>query len=53
MNRVLYQLSYAAMGGQDSGIAEISFLIIYSAFAFVKGNLRIFPEIFGDANTVR
>ena len=47
MNRVLYQLSYAAIG-HDFSIAEISFVIIYIRQAFVKGKLRIFPEFFGD-----
>ena len=37
MNRLLYQLSYAAMCGQsDLGTAEISFIIIYKRFPFVK-----------------
>ncbi len=51
MNRVLYQLSYAAMYGQANfGVAEISFLIIYSSPIFVKIILGIFPEIFGNAS---
>ena len=50
MNRVLYQLSYAAMCGQRiSGTAEISFLIISKEVGFVKKNLCIFSGIFGDA----
>ena len=37
MTRLLYQLSYAAMGGHtDSGFAEISFVIISEDFLFVK-----------------
>ena len=47
MNRVLYQLSYAAIG-QIPAIAEISFVIIYSLPHFVKGNLRNFQDFFGD-----
>ena len=47
MNRVLYQLSYAAMGGQLLGAAEISFVIISEYFAFVKRNIRIFRDFFG------
>ena len=39
MNRVLYQLSYAAMCGQRiSGTAEISFIIISNPPHFVKKN---------------
>ena len=45
MNRVLYQLSYAAMCGQrDFGTAEISFFIIHSIPNFVKKNFIIFRE---------
>ena len=48
MNRVLYQLSYAAMCGQrDLGTAEISFVIISGKSSFVKRNLRIISENFG------
>ncbi len=37
MNRVLYQLSYAAMLGQANlGTAEISFVIIAQYMRFVK-----------------
>ena len=37
MNRVLYQLSYAAMFGQANlGTAEISFIIISKVSRFVK-----------------
>jgi hypothetical protein len=40
MNRVLYQLSYAAMCGQrDFGTAEISFVIIPGISGFVKRNI--------------
>ena len=54
MNRVLYQLSYAAMCGQRiSGTAEISFLIISKGVGFVKKNLCIFPGIFGKATLRR
>ena len=43
MNRLLYQLSYAAMCGQvDSGTAEISFVIIYESFLFVKWKMQFF-----------
>ena len=48
MNRLLYQLSYAAMGGQNSGIAEISFVIISKGLGFVKRNLGIFEDFFGE-----
>ena len=47
MNRLLYQLSYAAMGGQNFGSAEISFVIISEKWRFVKGNVMIFLGIFG------
>ena len=47
MNRVLYQLSYAAMCGQrDFGTAEISFFIIHIMPPFVKKNLLFFWEYF-------
>ena len=36
MNRLLYQLSYAAIWSSNFGIAEISFVIISKTFAFVK-----------------
>ena len=48
MNRVLYQLSYAAIG-QTSAIAEISFVIISMLPHFVKGNVRYFSIFFGKA----
>ena len=44
MNRVLYQLSYAAIGPASFGIAEISFVIISLTFQFVKGFIRIFVK---------
>ena len=47
MNRLLYQLSYAAMGGQDSGNAEISFVIISTSYVFVKRNVCIFQYFLG------
>ena len=40
MNRVLYQLSYAAMWSKDFGTAEISFIIISNSFNFVKQNFK-------------
>lgn len=49
MNRVLYQLSYAAMFGQANlGTAEISFLIISKEFEFVKKNVCFFETNFGN-----
>ena len=42
MNRVLYQLSYAAIGPASFGCAEISFVIISVSFRFVKTFMRIF-----------
>ena len=42
MNRLLYQLSYAAMMVNDSGTAEISFIIISKEGAFVKRNFPVF-----------
>ena len=49
MNRVLYQLSYAAMFGQANlGTAEISFVIISKLSPFVKNNFRFFKSFFGD-----
>ena len=44
MNRVLYQLSYAAI----FSLSKISFVIIHSVSQFVKDNLRILQEFFGD-----
>ena len=50
MNRVLYQLSYAAKCGQRiSGTAEISFVIISKLSPFVKNYFMFFSEIFGEA----
>ena len=42
MNRLLYQLSYAAMWSNDLGTAETSFLIISMRPLFVKKFFRIF-----------
>ena len=42
MNRVLYQLSYAAMWSKDFGTAEISFLIIPNFAPFVKKKIYYF-----------
>ena len=39
MNRLLYQLSYAAIWSINLGIAEISFLIIPKGQWFVKKNI--------------
>ena len=36
MNRLLYQLSYAAMGGHTFGFCRNSFVIISKQYAFVK-----------------
>ena len=48
MNRLLYQLSYAAMCGQRiSGTAEISFLIISNESPFVKIFFWFFSRNFG------
>ena len=44
MNRVLYQLSYAAMNPANFGTDEISFVIIYDSFPFVKKNISFFRE---------
>ena len=49
MNRVLYQLSYAAIG-QTSAFAEISFVIISMLPRFVKGNVQYFSIFFGKAD---
>ena len=45
MNRVLYQLSYAAI---DCADWKISFVIIYRVCRFVKIYFRIFGEFFGN-----
>ena len=42
MNRLLYQLSYAAIWSKDLDIAEISFLIIPKCPPFVKKNILFF-----------
>ncbi len=44
MNRLLYQLSYAAMWSKDSGTAEISFIIISNGRKFVKENFWFFSR---------
>ena len=43
MNRLLYQLSYAAI----FSACRISFVIISTCYLFVKRNVCIFPLIFG------
>ena len=48
MNRVLYQLSYAAIGPAFFGYAEISFVIISLSFRFVKTFIRIFTKNIGN-----
>ncbi len=48
MNRVLYQLSYAAIFRCTDSDAEISFVIIYRVCGFVKNYFRISPEFFGN-----
>ena len=48
MNRLLYQLSYAAIWPKS--FAEISLVIIYSVCRFVKNLFRIFPENYGNNN---
>ena len=42
MNRLLYQLSYAAIWSKNFGVAEISFLIIPVQQWFVKKNISLF-----------
>ena len=49
MNRVLYQLSYAAIYDCYFGFAEISFVIIYRVCHFVKNYFCISREFFGNA----
>ena len=44
MNRLLYQLSYAAIWSINLGIAEISFVIISTQTDFVKRNVCIFHK---------
>ena len=54
MNRVLYQLSYAAMYGHANfGSAEISFVIIPERFLFVKRKIRFFWEYFSGRDWVK
>ena len=48
MNRVLYQLSYAAIGPAFFGTAEISFVIIALSLQFVKTFIRIFAKNIGN-----
>ncbi len=45
MNRVLYQLSYAAIWSKDFGFAEIGFVIIYSVSLFVKNYFVFFRNL--------
>ena len=42
MNRLLYQLSYAAMWSKDFGTAEISFIIVSEQVVIVKTFFRFF-----------
>ena len=46
MNRVLYQLSYAAIGPANFDSLEISFVIIYDTFPFVKKNIYFFRKYY-------
>ena len=48
MNRVLYQLSYAAIDPASFGCAEISFVIISLSLQFVKTFIRIFTKNLGN-----
>ena len=50
MNRVLYQLSYAAIGPASFGFAEISFVIIALSLQFVKTFIRIFTKNIGNTH---
>ena len=45
MNRLLYQLSYAAMGGQNSGKAEIA-LLLYPPIWGLSSEMFVFFNIF-------
>lgn len=45
MNRVLYQLSYAAIG-ERFRFFEISLLIIHTPGRFVKKNIHFFLQIY-------
>ena len=47
MNRVLYQLSYAAIYSLEFRLAEISFVIISNRIEFVKRKFRIFLDFLG------
>ena len=44
MNRLLYQLSYAAMWSKDFGTAEISFIIVSEQAVIVKTFFRFLLE---------
>ena len=50
MNRVLYQLSYAAIDPAFFGFAEISFVIISLSLQFVKTFIRIFTKNNGNTH---
>ena len=50
MNRVLYQLSYAAIDPASFGCAEISFVIISLSLQFVKTFIRIFTKKLGNTH---
>ena len=50
MNRVLYQLSYAAIDPASFGISEISFVIISLSLQFVKTFIRIFTKNIGNTH---
>ena len=51
MNRLLYQLSYAAMWSKDFGTAEISFIIVSEQAVIVKMFFRFFGGIFGNTSS--
>ena len=51
MNRLLYQLSYAAMWSKDFGTAEISFIIVSEQAVIVKTFFRFFAGIFGNTSS--
>ena len=51
MNRLLYQLSYAAMWSKDFGTAEISFIIVSEQAVIVKTFFRFFDGIFGNTSS--
>ena len=50
MNRVLYQLSYAAIDPASFGFPEISFVIISLSLQFVKTFIRIFTKKLGNTH---